>query len=226
VSIESTVGAAVVPPPEMEEADAGGRRKLAEQWVRMPPAWRRADVGLVVATQWTLCVGGVLFAAMITLEVISRYVFSFSISFVNAAARLLLVWFFMLGAGIALRHGAHVGFELITAALPPRARRVVELVGLLAVAVFCYSARKWVGALAAALGGLDALIFTGGIGEHSGPVREEICRDLGYLGIDLDPDRNSRSESVVTADGSRCTVRVIPTDEESVVARHTAELTA
>ena len=96
----------------------------------------------------------------------------------------------------------------------------------LAVAVFCYSARKWVGALAAALGGLDALIFTGGIGEHSAPVREEICRGLGYLGIDLDPDRNSRSESMVTADGSRCTVRVIPTDEESVVARHTAELTA
>ena len=137
MSINSTVGAAVIPPPEMEEADAGGRRKLAEQWARMPPAWRRADATLVVATQWTLCVGGVLFAAMITLEVISRYVFSFSISFVNAAARLLLVWFFMLGAGIALRHGAHVGFELITAALPPRARRVVELVGLLAVAVFC-----------------------------------------------------------------------------------------
>ena len=95
----------------------------------------------------------------------------------------------------------------------------------LAVTLFCYSARRWIGALAAVLGGLDALIFTGGIGEHAAPVREEICRDLGYLGIDLDPDRNSRSESMVTADGSRCIVRVIPTDEESVVARHTAELT-
>ena len=96
----------------------------------------------------------------------------------------------------------------------------------LAVAVFCYSARKWIGALAAVLGGLDTLVFTGGIGEHAAPVREEICRDLSFLGIDLDPARNSRPEAVVTAEGSRCTVRVIATDEESVVARHTAELTA
>jgi len=134
---DSPVSAAVIPPAELEEADAGGRRRLGEQWARLPLAWRRADGGLVVATQWTLCLVGVLFAAMITLEVVSRYVFSFSIYFVNAAARLLLVWFFMLGAGIALRHGAHVGFELLTAALPPRARRVVELVALVAVAVFC-----------------------------------------------------------------------------------------
>jgi acetate kinase len=95
----------------------------------------------------------------------------------------------------------------------------------LAVAIFCYSARKWIGALSAVLGGLDTLVFTGGIGEHAAPVREEICRELSYLGIDLDPDRNSRSESIVTVDGSRCTVRVIATDEERVVARHTAELT-
>jgi acetate kinase len=95
----------------------------------------------------------------------------------------------------------------------------------LAVAIFCYSARKWIGTLAAVLGGLDTLVFTGGIGEHATPVREEICRELSYLGIDLDPDRNSRSESIVTVDGSRCTVRVIATDEERVVARHTAELT-
>jgi acetate kinase len=95
----------------------------------------------------------------------------------------------------------------------------------LAVAMFCSSARKWVGALAAVLGGLDALVFTGGIGEHAAPVREEICRDLGYLGIDLDPARNARSAAIVTADGSRCAVRVVATDEERVVARHTAELT-
>jgi acetate kinase len=95
----------------------------------------------------------------------------------------------------------------------------------LAVAIFCYSARKWIGALSAVLGGLDALVFTGGIGEHAAPVREEICRELSYLGIDLDPDRNSRSESIVTVEGSRCTVRVIATDEERVVARHTAQLT-
>jgi acetate kinase len=95
----------------------------------------------------------------------------------------------------------------------------------LAVTVFCYSARKWVGALAAVLGGLDALVFTGGIGEHAAPVREEICRGLGHLGIELDPARNARSDAIVTVDGSRCIVRVIATDEERVVARHTAELT-
>ena len=96
----------------------------------------------------------------------------------------------------------------------------------LAVALFCYSARKWVGALAAVLGGLDALVFTGGIGEHAAPVREEICRELGHLGIALDRARNARSEAVVTVDGSPCAVRVIATDEEAVVARHTARLIA
>ncbi|MEP6471699.1 MAG: acetate/propionate family kinase [Acidobacteriota bacterium] len=95
----------------------------------------------------------------------------------------------------------------------------------LAVAMFCSSARKWIGALAAVLGGLDSLVFTGGIGEHAAPVREEICRDLGHLGIDLDLARNARSDAIVTADGSRCAVRVVATDEERVVARHTAELT-
>lgn len=94
----------------------------------------------------------------------------------------------------------------------------------LAVAVFCYNARKWIGALSAVLGGCDSLVFTGGIGEHAAPVREEICRELSFLGIRLDPGRNARSELVITRDGSRVTVRVIPTDEESVVARHTARL--
>ena len=95
----------------------------------------------------------------------------------------------------------------------------------LAVAIFCYSARKWIGALSAVLGGLDALVFAGGIGEHAAPIREEICRELSYLGAELDPVRNARSEAVVSVEGSRCTVRVIPTDEEIVVARHTARLT-
>jgi acetate kinase len=94
----------------------------------------------------------------------------------------------------------------------------------LAVAVFCYNARKWIGALSAALGGLDALVFTGGIGEHAAPIREEICRELSFLGIELDPGRNARSEPVISRDGSRVPVRVIPTDEERVVARHTARL--
>jgi acetate kinase len=94
-----------------------------------------------------------------------------------------------------------------------------------AVALFCYSARKWVGALAATLGGLDSLVFTGGIGQHAAPVREEICRGLGHLGIGLDSGRNARSEPVVSADTSRCIVRVVATNEERVVARHTMRLT-
>lgn len=95
----------------------------------------------------------------------------------------------------------------------------------LAIAVFCYNARKWIGALSAVLGGLDTLVFTGGIGEHAAPIREEICRELSFLGIRLDPGRNARSEPVISVDGSRATVRVIPTDEELVVARHTAQRT-
>jgi acetate kinase len=94
----------------------------------------------------------------------------------------------------------------------------------LAIAVFCYNARKWIGALSAVLGGLDTLVFTGGIGEHAAPIREEICRELSFLGITLDPGRNARSEPVITADGSPGTVRVIATDEESVIAGHTAQL--
>ncbi len=93
-----------------------------------------------------------------------------------------------------------------------------------AIAVFCYTARKWIGSLAAALGGLDSLVFTGGIGEHAVSVREEICRELAFLGIALDPERNTRSEPVISAEGSRIAVRVIPTDEELMVARHTARV--
>lgn len=98
----------------------------------------------------------------------------------------------------------------------PRAR--------LAVDAFCYSARKWIGALAAGLGGLDTLVFTGGIGERAASIREEICRGLGHLGIDLDPARNARSEPIITSDMSRIVVRVIPTNEELMVAQHTARL--
>jgi acetate kinase len=93
-----------------------------------------------------------------------------------------------------------------------------------AVALFCYQARRFLGALAAALGGLDALIFTGGIGEHSSSVRERICEGLGFLGIRLDPDRNAEHAPVISHDGDPVTVRVIPTDENLMVARHTRQL--
>jgi acetate kinase len=93
-----------------------------------------------------------------------------------------------------------------------------------AIALFCYQAKKFLGALAAALGGLDALVFTGGIGEHAAPVRERVCEDLEFLGIRLDPERNAAHAPVISSDDAAVTVRVVPTDEELMVARHTRRL--
>ncbi len=88
-----------------------------------------------------------------------------------------------------------------------------------AVSVFCYQAKKWIGALAAALGGLDLLVFSGGIGENATPVRARICEGLEFLGITIDPTRNEQSVDVISADQSSVSVRVIKTDEELVIAR-------
>jgi acetate kinase len=93
-----------------------------------------------------------------------------------------------------------------------------------AIALFCYQAKKFLGALAASLGGLDDLVFTGGIGEHSATVRERVCEGLGFLGIRLDPDSNAAHARVVSSDASTVTVRVVPTDEDLMVARHTRRL--
>ena len=92
------------------------------------------------------------------------------------------------------------------------------------MALFCYQAKKWVGAYAAALGGVDTLIFSGGIGENAAPVRERICCGLGFLGIELSSERNAAAADVISADGSRVTVRVIRTDEESVIAGATRRI--
>ena len=88
-----------------------------------------------------------------------------------------------------------------------------------AVALFCYQAKKWIGAFAAALGGLDTLVFAGGIGEHAPPVRARICEGLGFLGVELSEARNRESASAISAASSRVTVRVIHTDEELMIAR-------
>ena len=88
-----------------------------------------------------------------------------------------------------------------------------------AVALFCYQARKWVGSFAAALGGLDTLVFAGGIGENCPPVRARICEELGFLGLQLDPAANADDAPRISTASSRVTVRVIPTDEEVVLAR-------
>jgi len=93
-----------------------------------------------------------------------------------------------------------------------------------AVVLFCYQAKKFLGALAAALGGLDTLIFTGGIGEHAAPVRWRICQGLEFLGLRLDGSRNAESAAIVSLDDAPVTVRVIPTDEILMIARHTRRL--
>jgi acetate kinase len=88
-----------------------------------------------------------------------------------------------------------------------------------AVALFCYQAKKWVGAFAAALGGLDTLVFAGGIGENAAPVRARICQGLGFLGIEIDESRNRAASAVISTDASRATVRVIHTDEDLMIAK-------
>ena len=88
-----------------------------------------------------------------------------------------------------------------------------------AVALFCYQAKKWIGAFAAALGGLDTLVFAGGIGENAPLVRARICDGLGFLGIALGESRNADTAAVISTDASRVTVRVIPTDEDLMIAR-------
>ena len=88
-----------------------------------------------------------------------------------------------------------------------------------AVALFCYQVKKWIGAFAAALGGLDTLVFAGGIGENSPAVRARICDGLGFLGIELEEERNAASEGVISTAASRVAVRVIHTDEEWMIAK-------
>jgi acetate kinase len=88
-----------------------------------------------------------------------------------------------------------------------------------AVALFCYQVKKWIGAFAAALGGLDTLVFSGGIGENASAIRTRICDGLGLLGIELEEKENAANAGVISSDASRVTVRVIRTDEEMMIAK-------
>lgn len=92
-----------------------------------------------------------------------------------------------------------------------------------AVTTFCYHVRKFTGALAAAMGGLDTFIFTGGIGEHAPEIRRRICEGLEFLGMHIDTTHNEHSAAVISATGSAVTIRVIPTSEEQMIAQHTRQ---
>jgi acetate kinase len=88
-----------------------------------------------------------------------------------------------------------------------------------AVALFCYQVKKWIGAFAAALGGVDTLVFAGGIGENAPQVRARICDGLGFLGIEFEEKRNVANAAVISTEASRVTIRVMHTDEEWMIAK-------
>jgi acetate kinase len=98
----------------------------------------------------------------------------------------------------------------------PRAAEAVE--------VFCYQVRKAIGAFAATLGGVDAIVFTGGIGEHAATVRARVCETLAWCGVRLDDARNIAHAPVISSPGAPVTVRIVPTNEELMIARHMRSL--
>jgi acetate kinase len=95
----------------------------------------------------------------------------------------------------------------------PRARLAIDL--------YCYRIRRELGSLAAALGGLDAIVFTAGIGENSAAIRDRVCRDAAWIGAELDAAANAKGGPRISAGGSRVSAWAIPTNEELMIARHT-----
>ena len=95
-----------------------------------------------------------------------------------------------------------------------------------AVALFCYQVKKWIGSFAAALGGLDTLVFAGGIGENAPLIRARVCDGLGFLGIETDAERNAENAPLLSTDAGRVKVRVIRTDEELMIARSVIRILA
>jgi acetate kinase len=99
------------------------------------------------------------------------------------------------------------------------AREASDVRAAEAVELFCYQARKWIGSFAAALGGLDTLVFAAGIGENAPLIRKRICGGLGFLGIELNQKRNAKNAALISPAAGRVKVRVIHTDEELMIAR-------
>jgi len=117
-------------------------------------------------------------------------------------------------AGLKAVSGSESDIQKLQAAAPADTQAAE------AVTLFCYQARKFVGALAAALGGLDTFIFTGGIGEHAPAIRHRICEGLAFLGMHLDAARNEAQAAVISPEGSPVTIWVIPANEELQIAQH------
>ena len=88
-----------------------------------------------------------------------------------------------------------------------------------AVEIFCYQVKKWIGSFSAVLSGLEILVFSGGIGENAPEIRSRICKDLQYLGIELDETLNNKPEKIISAQNSKVMVFVIPTNEELMMAK-------
>ncbi len=93
-----------------------------------------------------------------------------------------------------------------------------------AVELFCYQTKKWIGSFAAALGGLDTLVFSGGIGEHSPEIRSRICAGLSFLGIELDETKNINNDAIISAAGTKVCIRVIHTNEEFMISKLTCKV--
>ena len=119
-------------------------------------------------------------------------------------------------SGLLGLSGFSEDMHVLQASADPRART--------AVAYFVYALVKYIGAYAAVLGGLDALVFTGGIGEHSAPVRAAVCTKLDWLGLTLDETTNAHNGPTISTEGSRVSAWVIPTDEQLMIAQHTVAL--
>jgi acetate kinase len=114
--------------------------------------------------------------------------------------------------------GISQDMRILLESTAPEAREAVDL--------FCDRIQREIGSLAAALGGLDALVFTGGIGERGAAVREIVCAGLGWLGVRLDGTENAQNAPRISSSDSQVEVCVIPTNEEWIIARHTAQLVA
>jgi acetate kinase len=119
-------------------------------------------------------------------------------------------------SGVKGVSGLTADMKTLLASADPRAKLAIDL--------YCYRIARELGSLAAALGGLDALVFTGGVGENAAAIRARVCADAAWLGLQLDDDANHRGDPRISTAGSSVATWIVPTDEELTIARHTQRL--